>query len=160
MCKALISLVLSLLLFFSFNSALAQSPKLEIEVNHVANVVEKFQEKVTLFLKFSKEEKYKFQKYLAEKRLSELKYVVESKQGNLVEETTSRYSTYLGNFSDFVIKKKLISNKEDILTMFETHTKILEKLQETYESESVFRMLLQHNINTIKIFSSKVKDNL
>lgn len=153
-------LFLTVVLFASGSMTLVEGTKFETEVSHVANVVEKFQEKVTLFFKFSKEEKYKFQKFLVDKRLSELKYVVDSKQGNLIEETTSRYSTYLGNFSEFVINKKLISKKEDILKMFETHAKILETLQENYESESVFRMLIQHDINTIKIFSDKIKDKL
>lgn len=130
------------------------------EVNHVASVVEKFKEKITLFFKFSNSDKYDYQKYLINKRLSELKYVVESKQGNLIEETSSRYSTYLGTLSEFVIKNKLSIKKEDTLAVFLEHIKIIEKLQEEYESESVFRMLLQHDINTLKLFSEKFKSEL
>lgn len=139
---------------------LIEVPKVEVQVDHVANIFEKLKEKVTLFFKFSKEGKYNYQKYLVEKRLSELKYVVESKQGNFIEETSSRYSTYLGTLSSFVIDNKLSGKKENILTMFNDHIKAIEKLQENYGSESVFRMLLQHDINTIKLFTTKLKDNL
>ena len=155
-----IFLAFFILLFRTTENTLAVETPQKTEVNHVANVVEKLQEKLNLFLKFSKDDKADYQKYLVEKRLAELKYVIDTKQGNLVEETTSRYTTYLGNYSSFVIKNKLINKKENILSMYNNHQKILEQLQNAFEPGSVFQMLLQHDINTIKLFSTQIKDNL
>lgn len=164
--KAMVKAIAFFLLFFYIifslpGVVLAQESQTEtktkVEVDHVANVLEKFREKVTLFFKFSKEDKYSYQKFLLEKRLAELKYVIDTKQGNLIEETSSRYSTYLGNFTDFVIKNKLTSKKEEILKMYEEHQKILDTLQINFEFESGFWLLLQHDINTVKIFSEQIK---
>ncbi len=54
-------LIIFVVFFTSHNIALADSPKVEVEVNHVASIVEKFQERITLFFKFSKEDKFKYQ---------------------------------------------------------------------------------------------------
>ena len=158
------SLVFIYLVFSFQNVAFAKDQQVEIktkvEASHIANVFEKLGEKVTLFFKFSKKDKADYENYLIEKRLSELKYVVDSKQGNLIEETSSRYATYLSSFSDLVIKNKLSNKKNEVLNLYSRHKKILEELQNTFETDSVFRMLIQHDIDTIKLFSTRVKDNL
>ncbi len=162
MVKAIAFFLLFFYIIFSLPGVvLAQESQTEtktkVEVDHVANVIEKFREKVVLFFKFSKNTKVDYQQYLVEKRLAELKWVVDSKEWQPVEETSSRYSTYLGNFTDFVIKNKLTSKKEEILKMYEEHQKILDTLQRNFEFESGFWLLLQHDINTVKIFSERVK---
>lgn len=144
--------------------ALAQEPqgeiKSKVEVDHVANIVEKFKEKMTSFFKFSKEDKFNYQKFLLEKRLAELKYVVDSKEWQPIEETSSRYATYLGNFTGFVVNNKLSNKKEEVLNMYNRHQKILEEFGRNFEFESGFWLLLQHDINSTKIFSSQINDNL
>lgn len=139
---------------------LADSPKVEVEVNHVASIVEKFKERVTLFLKFSKEDKFNYQKFLLEKRLAELKYIIDGDNWDPIEETSSRYATNLGNFNNFVVNGKLSNNKTEILNTYERHSKIIEELQRNFEFNSAFWMLLEHDINTIKIFSSKIQESL
>lgn len=131
-----------------------------VEVNHVANILEKFQERVTLFLKFSNEDKASHKQYLVEKRLAELKYVVDTKKWDLIEETSSRYATYLGNFTNFTVENNLKEKKGDLVILFANHSKILEELQKNFEFESGFWLLLQHDINSTKIFTTQVTDNL
>lgn len=157
---ALISFLSSILLFAPGNMAFADTPKVETEVSHIANVIEKFKEKVTLFFKFSKEDKFNYQKFLLEKRLAELKYVIGSKEWQPVEETSSRYATYLGKFNDFIIKNNLKDKKDEILSTYERHEKVLEELQINFEYDGGWWLLLQHDRNSTKIFSTQVKDRL
>lgn len=160
--KRLVLFLFSLfvLFFASGNIALADSPNLKVEVNHIANVFEKLGEKVTLFFKFSKEGKAHYQEYLLEKRLAELKWVVDSKEWDPVEETSSRYATYLGNFSEFVIKNNLKDKKDEVLSTYERHEKVLEELQRNFEYDGGWWLLLQHDRNSTKIFSTKINDSL
>lgn len=137
-----------------------QEAKVETRVDHIANVFEKLGEKVALFFKFSKEEKYNYNKFLLEKRLAELKYVIDSKEWTPVEETSSRYATYLGNFNGFVIKNNLKDKEEEILGIYKRHGMVLEEMQKNFEFESGWWLLLQHDINSTKIFSSQAQEAL
>lgn len=153
----LFCLLIFLLSLASQSLILAQEPKVEIQVKHIANVIEKLTEKVTSLFKFSKEDKFNYQKFLLEKRLAELKYVVDSKEWTPVEETSSRYATYLGKFTTFVAKSNLKDKKEEILSIYERHSKVLEELQKNFEFESGWWLLLQHDINSTEIFSRQIK---
>lgn len=132
-------------------------PKVEVQVDHVANIFEKLKEKITFFFKFSKKDKFNYQKFILEKRLAELKYVVDSKEWQPIEETSSRYATYLGKFNEFVLKSNLGNKKEEILKVYDRHGKILEELQRNFKFESGWWLLLQHDINSTKIFSEQIK---
>lgn len=129
-----------------------------VKVNHVAGFFEKINEKITLFFKFDKENKTDFYQKLLEKRLAELEFVIKNGQGDLIEETSSRYSAYLGTTADFIFTNKLTSKKDALLKMFDNHTKIIETLQSHFEFESGWWLLLQHNINSINIFRDKIKN--
>lgn len=134
----------------------AQSPKVEVEVDHVAGDFEKLNEKIALFFRFSKEDKYKYQKFLVEKRLAELKYIVDSKDWDPVEVTSSRYATYLGNFNNFILENKLGNKKNELISMYERHSRILEELKRNFERDSGWWILLQHDINSTRIFSEQL----
>lgn len=135
------------------NATWAESEELETKVTHIANVFEKLGEKVTLFFKFSKDSKFSYQKFLLEKRLAELKYVIESKEWQPVEETSSRYATYLSKFNNFVLENNLGSSKKDeIIKIYDRHSKILKELQQNFEYDGGWWLLLQHDINLIKQF--------
>lgn len=152
-------LILFIYIFFTdVSHVFAQSPQVTVKVNHVATVLEKFQEKVTLFFKFSKNDKYNFQKYLLEKRLAELKYVIDNNDWDPVEETSSRYATYLGNFTDFVLKNRLSDKKRDVLETYERHEQILEDLHKKINIDSGWWLLLQHDINLTKIYGEQIKN--
>lgn len=150
-------------LFFSFLSVPLVSAQDEsatasaIKVGHVAGRPEKLREKLILFFKFNKKDKADYYQFLAEKRIAELAYVIESNQIDLVEPTASRYSTYIGTLTDFVTKNNITAKKEDLIEMFERHQKVVGKLQEEFKFESGWWLALQHDINTARLFKEKVE---
>ena len=156
---AVILFVFIFVFSFSVGKTYAESLSTKVEVDHIANVFEKLKERITLVFKFSPDDKFAYHQYLAEKRLGELKYALDTKQGNLFEETTSRYSTYLGNFTEFAVANKMSGKKDEMLKMYEEHQKILESFN-TFEYETAFWMLMMHDVNAAKIYSTKVKDEL
>lgn len=128
------------------------------KVNHIANIRERLSERITLFFKFSAEEKISYQKMLAEKRLAELQYVIEEKKGDLIEETSSRYSTYLGRLTQQLVSSRLIGRKDEILKIFDLHSQVIEELTSKIDRDSGFWLLLQHNANSIKLYSDQIKN--
>lgn len=134
-----------------------QSSESALKVERISNIRDRLFEKISLFFKFSKENKLDYMIYLQEKRLADLKYAVDNDEGDLIEELSSRYSTYLGNMTNFISERKIKYKKEEILKMMENHSKIIENLQKNFEFESGLWILLQHDINTLKIFSDKLK---
>lgn len=133
-----------------------QSAKI-LEVTRTADLRDRLWEKINLFFKFSQKDKIDYQQQLTEKRLAELKYVIDSDKGDMIEETSSRYSSYLGNLSESVVKDKMTNKKQELLTMLESHAKVLDSLINQMEVESGFWLLLKHDINYVKIYSDQIK---
>ena len=157
-----LSACLTIILFSGFlanlNIIFAQeSSEAAVKIEKVSNIRDRLFEKITLFFKFSNEKKLDYYIYLQEKRLADLKYAIDNDDGDLIEELSSRYSTYLGTMTNFLIEKKLNYKKEEILKMMENHSRIIENLQKNFTFESGFWLLLQHDINTLKIFSDKLQ---
>lgn len=125
------------------------------KVNHVANPLEKIFERVGLFLNADKGAKAEYYLKLADKRLAEVVYLVENDKIGDLENVTSRYSTYLGTASEFLIDNKIAGRKEIFLKVFDEHRKVLEKLVVKYEKGTAQWMLVMHDINTIKVFQDR-----
>ena len=162
MIKVISSLILIIiLLVFVYSPVLAQdsTPSATLKVGHIANVVERLKEKITLFFKFSSNDKLDYYKYLTDKRLAEIAYTIENKDVDRVEETASRYSTTLGKLNEFVLSNKLLTQKEEIINIMKHHEKVIGSLQSNFKFDSGWWLALQHDLNTIKIFSDKL-DNL
>lgn len=158
--KLLVSIVALLILIFSTNIALAVdgSPSATIKVSSIAGSLEKVKEKITLFFKFKKEDKADYYQYLTEKRLAEEQFVIENNQIDLVEETASRYSTYVGTLANYITANKLVDKKESTLKMLEADEKVIGRLQNKFDYFSGWWIAIEHDKNTIKIFSQKLKD--
>ncbi len=154
----LVICIIAMIFLFSFSTAQADSatPSATIKVDHIAGILEKIGEKISMFFKFNKEDKVAYYQELLNKRLAEVNFVMETEQGDMIEETTTRYNAYLGNLSDYLIKNKVISKKESTLAIFEKDTKVFEKLHMQVPVDSGFWILIQHNINSIKIFKEKI----
>lgn len=162
--KRLIVIFLNFAILLNSNSVLAQEElsqatvsALVKKIDHIANIRERIQERINLFFKFSNDAKADYQKELAEKRLAEVFYVVESEKGDFIEETTSRYSTYLGRLTETLVKNKLASKKDDTLKMLDEHKMVLNELVKYFESNSGFWLLIMHNINSIDIYKSQLE---
>lgn len=129
----------------------------EVKVDHLAGRFEKLQEKLTLFFKFNKKDKVRYYQYLSEKRLAELYYVIQTSQIDSVEETASRYSTYIGTLTNFMVSKNVKEDKDSLINMFDRHIKIIEGLQKKFKFESGWWLAIQHDINSAKLFSDKIR---
>lgn len=150
-----------LLLFNSSIRATAISSATEsgiIKVNHVAGLFEKISEKISLMLKFNQEDKADYYQELLDKRLAEIEFVTENGQGDLIEETSSRYATYLSTVSDFIISNKINNKKDSVLKTLEEHLKVLESIQSNFEFESGWWILIQHDINLVKDAKNKINN--
>lgn len=129
-----------------------------IEVNGVANLRDRLWERITLFFKFSSSDKVDYEQYLAEKRFAELKYVFDNGKGDMIEETSSRYSSYLGRLTDLIIRNKMVDKKEGVLKMLASHLPFLEELLSKQDYESGFWLLLKHDINYLKLYTDQIKN--
>lgn len=132
------------------------SDSASIKVDHVANVLDRLKEKITLLFKFSNEEKVNYMQELTNKRLGELVYIMTTGEGDLIEELSSRYATYISRLSTFVEEKKIDNDKINLLKTYETHLNILNNIQQNFEFESGWWILLQHDINTVKMSQEKL----
>lgn len=140
-------------------SALAveiSTPSAVVEVKHIANVVERLQEKITMWFKFSTDSKVKYYEYLTNKRLAEIVYSIENDNGDRTEETASRYQTNIGNFGNYVLAHRLVRNKQELVDVSANHFKTLENLRDHFPANSGWWLAIQHDVNTIKIFSDKL----
>lgn len=142
-------------LLFNYSDVLAVNDTL-FKVDRIAGKIEKVKEKLSLFLKFNKVAKVDYYQYLSEKRLAELVYAVEN-DVNSLEQTASRYSTYIGTLTNYVLANKITGEKQDLVSMFERHTRIIESLQKKFEFESGWWLAIQHDINSLGIFKDKIK---
>lgn len=128
-----------------------------IKAEKVAGLVDRFGEKVSLLFKFSKESRAEYMENIVKRRFGELQYVLETEQGDFVEETSSRYSTYVGLLTDYLIKNKLTDRKVETLEMYKAHSAVLEENTLNQNYNSGFWLLLQHDINYLKIYSSQLE---
>lgn len=111
------------------------------------NLMEKFQ--------FTNENKEKYYEDLSQKRLAELKYVIDRDYLDQVEKSTQRVSYQVGILTDYVVGKKLNNKKQNLVNLYKEDKIILEKLRDKYPSNSSYWMLVQHIINSIDINQQK-----
>ncbi len=157
--KSFLVVLVAVSLFFSFllvgsNDVFASGV---LEVDRVASKTEKLKEKITLLLKFDKSKKADYYKYLTEKRLAELIYVVKSENIDLVEETASRYATYIGQLTNFIRENKLSSKKNDLNEMYNDHTLRISEIQKKFKYDSGWWLAIQHDLNTILILKDQIR---
>ncbi|MDO8639245.1 MAG: DUF5667 domain-containing protein [Candidatus Daviesbacteria bacterium] len=111
------------------------------------NLMEKFQ--------FTHENKEKYYRDLLQKRLAELKYVVDKDYLDQVEKSTQRVSYQVGTLTDYVVGNKLNNEKQSLVNLYKEDKIILEKLRDKYPFNSSYWMLVQHIINSIDINQQK-----
>lgn len=140
----------------SSKAALAAEQKLS--VSGPVTIFARFLEEATLHLKFKREAKASYYQYLIEKRLAELEWIIENKKFDFVEDASSRYATFLGKFTHYIIANKMRDQKEPVLNMLSRHKEVITKLQENFQFESGWWLLLQHDINSTQIFADKLKE--
>lgn len=106
-------------------------------------------------LQFSKQAKINFYESLLKTKLAELNYVVEKKLLSQVQGSSERFAYYAGILTGELVKEN--EDKEKMVKEFEQYGKFLEKLRDKYEANSSYWMLIQHDINSLKILSDQLK---
>lgn len=152
---ALVMLIAPLSPVFAQVNNSADSGKI-MEIDGVANLRDRILERITLFFKFSNDDKADYEQYLAEKRFAELKYAFDNDRGDMVEELSSRYSSYLGRLTELIVKNKMTDRKERVLKMFDSHMPFLEEQLSNQDYESGFWLLLKHDINYLKLYRDQI----
>jgi len=135
----------SLILFIAFSpiSVFASSD------NKRASDLDKVFEKIGLFMRS-----------LIDKRLFEMGSVAENSELGVFEETSSRYATYVGRYTEYIVTKKLSGQKESTNQMFNKHKEILTPFLYKYDYNSAWWLLLQQDIDTINIFQKKINNEI
>lgn len=158
-------LTLSLLITFFLSAAsvvLAESPEsfglvpqktLPGSSNYI---FKRMREKITGFLKFSKEDKISYRKELLERRISEYVSLVENKNQLETADSSQRIAYEAGVLAD-TSKSESKEIKTDILKLFEKYKPILAKMRDNFPANSAYWLLSQQDIDTMNILSEKLK---
>lgn len=162
MFKKIFFICLLILILVSPTYALAQKFETSfssefLKIDNPSNHFDRLIEKIILFTKFNEQSKAEYMMSLLDKRLADLNFVVTKDRGNLIEEISSRYASFTGELGNYFLENNLKNKKLNLIKKFEIHKKVLIKIQKPYSSDSPFRMLLQHDINTINIIRDKLE---
>lgn len=130
-------------------------PSISIQPGMTYYPIKRLFEKLIEKLQFTNETKEKYYKDLVQKRLAELKYVVDKDYLDQVEKSTQRVSYQVGILTDYVIGKNLNNKKQSLANLYKEDKIILEKLRDKYSANSSYWMLVQHVINSIDINQKK-----
>lgn len=115
--------------------------------------VKRLQEKFFLQLYFLfPERKLDYYFELTERRLAELKFTIENKDMANFENTTTRYSSGIGEYVGFILNTgKTDENKKKVEKLLLLHIPVLEKLRDVYDSTTAEWRFVEDDINFVKI---------
>lgn len=130
--------------------------KQPLVVNRLPNFIDKVSEGISLLFRFSPQSKIDYMQQLLEKRLAEIEFVNRNNDIDVLEITTSRYSTYMGKIMALTDAHRPAS-LSTIQEFYQNHLGRLEKIQSKFEHDSGWWLMLQHNINLLNIALSKLK---
>ncbi len=167
MFKLLTILLLAIVLFvnMNFNLAFAQTSPVNSSVSamavatptHLSSFIDRVKEKIIMFFQFSAEAKTNYQLQLVDERLNDLVYVVNTKQGDLIEEMSSRYETYVNKLGELAVSGKV--NNTLIIAELNKNIQTLESLNSQFESNNAFWLLTMHDINSTKDTIAKIQSH-
>lgn len=154
--------LLAITLFFLANLSFVYGqqetnlPSISLQPSMTYYPIKRLFEKFTEKLQFTSEAKEKYYEDLVQRRLAELKYVVDKDFLDQVEKSTQRVSYQVGVLTDYIVEKKQDNKKQGVVDLYKKDKIILEKLRDKYPANSSFWMLLQHIINSIDINLQKL----
>lgn len=146
--------IVILFLFLSSTPVFSESLP---NTDHVAGVFEKLQEKIALNTKFSNQSKADYKMYLLQKRLGEVVYAFDVDR-DLIERTSTRYTTYVQDYQDFIVKNKIKDAKTEKIAMLEKNLKILNDKQKDLKYETGWWIFNQHSINATNETIKEIKN--
>lgn len=105
------------------------------------------------------EERTKYGLILLDKRLSELVYLVESRQSDYILTSSLRYSTTAGQVTELIIPSRLTALVTPTKEKFREHQKIIKKLDDSYpKDESEEWKFIQDDYNYLAIYLQQLTD--
>lgn len=113
-------------------------------------------EKIAERFQFSSDAKFKYSNSLIDKRMLELAYVVKNKRLGEIQHSSERLAFQVGTLTDDLIKD---GNKEQINQLKKkigSYFQALSQLRDYFPANSSYWMLVQHDINYLKIYSDKL----
>lgn len=113
-------------------------------------------EKIAEKFQFNNEAKFKYSNSLIDKRMSELGYVVKNKRLGEVQHSSERLAYQVGTLTDDLIKKGNKENSNQLRKKIGSYFQALSELRDYFSANSSFWMLVQHDINSLKIYSDKL----
>lgn len=112
-------------------------------------------------LQFGRQSKINFYQAQLKTKLAELNFVVENKLLSEVQRSSERFAFQAGTLTDLLIKQRDEQKDEAAVRKtiedFQKYNRFLEGLRDKYPANSSFWMLIQHDINTLKILSERLK---
>ena len=121
--------------------------------------LKRFKEKVALTIFYrSPIKKTNFLKDLLQKRMAELKHVVDFKEASYLESSSQRLSATAGKITEVIVTNRIDSEKEILKKTFSEQITLLEQLQNNYEYDSAQWMFLKWDIDYLKLYSEKLSD--
>lgn len=122
-------------------------------------VTKRLGEKVKLFfLSFSRENKEGYYAELAGRRLAELKYVIEKEDLNNFEIATIRYSSTVGEWTEFILDEKLEERKRSAVEVMTKHLPVVEKLMTKYDGTTAEWRFVKQDADYLNIYISKLQN--
>lgn len=115
-------------------------------------LLEKGQEKLLFFA----DSRRSFYSSLFKTRLAELSYVVNNKILSEVQGSSERFAYQAGILTEEMIGQK-DEDRQKTVEVFKRYSDYLAQLRDQYAANSSFWMLIQHDINTLKILSDKLR---
>lgn len=114
-------------------------------------LLKRFQEKFYLWFSFwSLDRKSKIYTDLTNKRLAELKYVIEKNKMGVFEKTTQRYYSVVGEYVDFLKKSNKVKDYSEVKQQLRLQILVLEELQKAYNPATAEWRFVQDDINYVK----------
>lgn len=121
---------------------------------------ERLKEKVILILLSpTPSKKAEYYMNLTKKRITELKQVVEKKDLMNIEKSSKRYFTAVGNYTEYVISKK-ISNTETAQKILIEQLNLIKKLMPTFDDTTAEWRFLKHDADYLDIYINRLKKSV
>jgi len=118
----------------------------------VKRVWEKVQERVIT----NKDAKIRLYSSLVEQRLSELDYVVETKNRNQMEKTSSRLAYYAGTLEEFLENNASQETKLQVREKYKTYLEPLALMRDEFSANSSDWMFVQYDIDSLNNYIQKL----
>lgn len=144
-------------LVFGINTSELNLPNTKINPGSFYYPVKRILEKGLERIQFDSKQRVAFYKSQLKARLSELNYVVEKKLLSEVQASSERFAYQAGILTEELIRQNKTAEKENLIKEFEQFSPFLDKLRDVYPANSSFWMLIQHDINSLKILSGRLK---